>query len=263
MNPAFTTCCVSRRKALTIAAASVASLALVGCSGGTSPEPQFKTYLDGSRLSLSGDRVVYTSKQGKVAKTGIDVSEHQGYINWHKVAADDIDFAFIRLGNRGITEGGLYPDAYVSYNISAATTVGLEVHAYFFSQALTEAEAIEEADYAMQLARDNGLTTGYIAFDLETDAGRSHGMSDSAMATVAKAFCKRIEQGGFKSLVYGNKNTLPSFGSAVWNSAPIWLAQYTYQNPESPCAFTLWQYASDGWVNGIDGDVDLNVWIEE
>lgn len=254
---------LSRRTFLALTASSACALALSGCSAPKQPKPTYTTYLDDSRLSLSGDRVVYTNKKGVVAKTGIDVSEFQGYINWNAVASDGISFVFVRLGNRGNTEGGLYPDSYAAYNIAAAKAAGLQVHGYFFSQALTEAEAVEEADYAVGIARDAGLTSGYIAFDLETEAGRTHGMAGEAMAAAAQAFCARVEQHGFKSLVYGNKIELLSFGAKTWDALPIWLAQYTYGNPESPCPFVLWQYASDGRVSGVDTVVDLNIWVEE
>ena len=255
------------RRALLASAAALAGLAgaavLAGCSGSGvrgSSWGDCSTRLDGSALSFEGGRASYRP-WGKVARTGLDVSEHQGIIDWDAVASDGVDFAFVRLGNRGNTEGNLFLDNYVSYNLEGARAAGLEVHAYFFSQATTADEAAEEAAFAVDTAADNGLAGCYLAYDLEPVSGRTLGMSSDAMAEAADAFCEYVESCGYRPMLYGNRGDLVLFGEEACARWPVWLAQYTEGNPESPCDFAVWQYASDGVVAGVPAAVDLNIWV--
>ena len=140
-------------------AAALAAVTLLGslglmtaCSGGDAAEPAVQAYVspyDWSGLERSGDRLAFRQDGEVRSQLGVDVSDHQGAIDWNAVAGDGIDFAFVRVGNRGYTEGALYADARYAENIEGATSAGLNVGAYFFSQATSVEEAREEADFVL------------------------------------------------------------------------------------------------------------------
>ncbi|SDA09234.1 Glycosyl hydrolases family 25 [Ruminococcus sp. YE71] len=196
---------------------------------------------------------------------GIDVSYFQYQIDWKKVKADGVDFAIIRLGYRGYgSSGDLVLDYRFEENIKNAKAAGLQVGIYFYTQAITTAEAKEEADFCIKYLKNYSIDLP-VYFDIESvdyDIGRL----DSANLTVAqntancKAFCDRIIKAGYKAGVYAN----PYWLNYKLNAAelakkyPIWLAHYvTYTGYEGD--FSMWQYAYTGQVDGISTNVDMNV----
>ena len=191
---------------------------------------------------------------------GIDVSKWQGKIDWKAVAGAGIEFAIIRVGYRGSATGVLVEDPYFKDNISGATKAGLKVGVYFFTQAVTEAEAVEEASMAMELVKGYHLT--YPIF-IDTEGaggdGRADSLNRSLRTKVVQAFCKTIQNGGYKPGVYASTSWYKNKLYAEQLSAYfIWVAQYN-----SECTYTgkydMWQYTSSGKVSGISGNVDMNV----
>ena len=146
----------------TTVAAALTAVALLGslgfraaCGPEDAAEPAAQAYVspyDWSGLERSGDRLAFRENGEVRSQFGVDVSDHQGAIDWSAVASDGVDFAFVRVGNRGYTEGALYADARYAENIDNATSAGLDVGAYFFSQAVTVEEAREEAEFVLRLA---------------------------------------------------------------------------------------------------------------
>ena len=200
-------------------------------------------------------RVVY-EKDGVRARTGIDVSFYQADIDWPAVAADGIDFAILRLGYRGYTQGGLMMDSLFEQNLQGALDAGLEVGVYFFSQAITPREAEMEADYVISAL--NGRALSYpIAFDWETvDASdaRTNGMVGPELTQCARAFCERIQAAGYTPAVYFNQHLgYLYYDLRELTEFTLWLAEYDSQ-PDFYYHFDLWQYSHTGKVAGILND---------
>ena len=226
-------------------------------------------YFDANHHPVTGEQTIgnmkYTFREdGSLIETketyGIDVSKWQGKIDWKAVAGAGIEFAIIRVGYRGSATGVLVEDPYFKDNISGATKAGLKVGVYFFTQAVTEAEAVEEASMAMELVKGYHLT--YPIF-IDTEGaggdGRADSLNRSQRTKVVQAFCKTVQNGGYKPGVYASTSWYKNKLYAEQLSAYfIWVAQYN-----SECTYTgkydMWQYTSSGKVSGISGNVDMNV----
>ncbi len=205
-------------------------------------------------------RVTY-KKDGRQSKAGVDVSTHQKGIDWQAVAADGIDFAILRLGRRGYTEGGLFLDETFEQNLQGALDAGLEAGVYFFSQAITPEEAEEEADYVLEVLAGRELAYP-IAFDWESipeDDARTDGLDGETTTRCAAAFCKRIEEAGYRPAVYFNQTQgYLHYDLRELTDYKLWLAEYD-TTPDFYYCFDLWQYSHTGQVAGIQGDVDLDL----
>ena len=216
---------------------------------------------DWSRLDRSDpNHYSYQVDGNTVSKLGVDVSEHQGEINWEKVKADGVSFAYLRLGYRGTVAGNIVVDSLFRKNLRDAKAAGLKVGAYFYSQATTTGEAEEEADFVLKRLDGNKLDYP-VAFDLEPSdvmAGRSSELSADELAQVALAFCKRIEQGGYTAIVYGNQVDLGYYDLEQLSSYGYWYAEYG-STPSMKLRFALWQYSNAGTINGINGPVDIDL----
>lgn len=198
---------------------------------------------------------------------GIDVSKHQGEINWEQVAASGIEFAIIRVAYRGYGEAGtLVEDPYARANLEGAAAAGLDVGVYIFSQALSEEEALEEAEFLLAIIEEyREIITLPVVFDWERvnrEGSRTQGFEDDRLLTdCTLAFCKRIEEAGYQPMVYFNtfhaRNLLHL--SEV-KQYPFWLALYS-DRMRYPYKVDVWQYTDRATVPGIDGPVDKNVWI--
>ena len=206
-------------------------------------------------------RVTYAA-EGRSAKTGVDVSFYQQDIDWQAVAADGIDFAIIRLGYRGYTEGGLMMDERFQANIQGALDAGLEVGVYFFSQAITPQEAEAEAAFVLNAVEDYEITYP-IAFDWEPITGgqtaRTDGLTGEMLTQCAAAFCAKVAEAGYESAVYFNQDLgYLHYDLRELTDYTLWLAEYDTK-PDFYYHFDLWQYTHTGTVAGIQGNVDLNL----
>lgn len=195
-----------------------------------------------------------------VASVGIDVSSHQQEIDWELVAASGVEFAMLRVGYRGYTEGEIQEDAYFAQNIEGARRAGLDVGVYFFSQALNEEEALEEARFVLEKIEPYALSYP-VVFDWEDieQEARSDGMDSITLTACAKAFCEEIERAGYRAGVYFNQRFgYEEFDLQSLQEYVFWLAEYN-DTPSFSYHFQLWQYCNDGRVDGIKTDVDLNL----
>ena len=205
-------------------------------------------------------RMAYASG-GRRARMGIDVSTHQKEIDWQAVAGDGVEFAILRLGHRGYSEGGLFLDKTFEQNLRGALDAGLEVGVYFFSQAITPEEAEEEADYVLNTL--NGQELAFpVAFDWESisgDEARTDGLDGETVTRCAAAFCKRIEDAGYRPAVYFNQTQgYLHYDLRDLTDYELWLAEYG-PTPNFYYHFDLWQYSHTGRVDGIQGDVDMDL----
>ena len=225
-------------------------------------------YYDANHNKITGNQVIggvmYTfGGDGALSQSsgnrGIDVSKYQGNIDWGAVAASGIKFAIIRVGYRGSSSGALVQDPYFKKNISGATKAGIKVGLYFFTQAVNEAEAVEEASMAMSLASGYKVTYPIFIDTESASSGRANGLSKSARTAVVKAFCQTVRNGGYKAGVYASKSWYANqLNASALNGYCIWVAQYN-----SSCTYSgkydMWQYSSKGSVSGIKGNVDMNI----
>ena len=192
---------------------------------------------------------------------GVDVSKYQGNINWNQVKASGVEFAIIRVGYRGYGSGALVEDPTFRQNIRGATAAGLKVGLYFYSQAVNEAEAAEEASMVLRLCSGYNISFP-IYFDTEKvagDTGRADNISRSQRTANAVTFCDIIRNAGYRAGVY-------SYASWFYNQLnianltqySIWIAQYR-DNLTFDYNYDIWQYTSSGQVPGIPARVDMNV----
>ncbi|SFT39063.1 Lyzozyme M1 (1,4-beta-N-acetylmuramidase), GH25 family [Lachnospiraceae bacterium XBD2001] len=221
-----------------------------------------KTYFytkDG--VAVTGDQVIqgvqysFNGLGVLVPKEGIDVSKWQGNIDW-ATASSYINFAIIRCGYRGESSRGLAIDPLFSRNVQGAKANGVKIGLYFYSTAMSEAEAVEEASLAVQCAQQAGGLSLPIYIDME--AGCQAGLSNDQRTAICNAFCATVRNSGYSAGVYANKNWLTNkINTGAISGAEIWVAQYN-----TTCTYggtkKMWQYSSKGSIPGISGYVDMN-----
>lgn len=205
----------------------------------------------------------YYNENGKSASTeGIDVSAYSGDIDWKKVKESGIDFAMIRVGGRGYGESGqMYTDERAIEYINGAKEEGIKVGAYFFSQAISTEEAIEEADYVKTVLGDIKLDYP-VAYDWEIikdDDARTDSVSASQATECARAFCDRIKEHGYTPILYSPSRELYfKYDLSRLADIDIWYCEYA-NVPTFYYEFSMWQYSATGTIDGIEGAVDLNI----
>lgn len=200
------------------------------------------------------------------AKIGIDVSSHKGDIDWSAVANDNVEFAFIRTGYRGSTEGNIYIDKKSNRNIINAKENGIDVGIYFFSQAINEKEARSEAEFMIEKAKEYNISKDMpIVYDLEDvvdENARTKDLTYDKRTELAMAFGEEIKDAGYDVCIYGNKTWLvDKFDLNEISKEKIWLAAYE-EIPNFAYDFEIWQYTEEGKVSGIKGNVDLDLWFD-
>lgn len=215
---------------------------------------------DFSNLTTDGMIKNYVDTDGSVKKIGIDVSEHQGAINWEKVAGV-VDFAMIRLGYRGYGGGGLVMDAYYTANMTGAAANGVPVGIYFYSQAVSYDEGVEEANFVLSNLGDYALSYP-IVLDREDpmqEDARTNDMSKEEHTQAALGFLETIRAAGYEVMTYTNRNYYALYLDLEQiYQYPVWFAQYA-DEPDWPYEFSIWQYTENGEIPGISGTVDLNL----
>lgn len=217
---------------------------------------------DSAEANTDGDdtEIRQTSGVSKTGVLGIDVSKWQKEIDWDKVKNEGVDFAIIRCGYRGSVTGSLVEDPYFEQNIKGAQAAGIKVGVYFFTQAVNEVEAVEEASMVISLVRDYELQ--YPVF-IDTEGAGGNGRADSLnveeRTAVCEAFCTTVKNAGLEAGVYASRNWYNNkLTTSTLESYAIWLAEYR-SVPLYQGYYQMWQYTSKGKINGINGNVDLNV----
>ncbi|MDD3412707.1 MAG: glycoside hydrolase family 25 protein [Lachnospiraceae bacterium] len=195
---------------------------------------------------------------GKVGSLGIDVSKWNKEIDWQKVKDEGVEYAVIRLGYRGSSTGVLVEDPYFERNLEEASRVGINTAVYFFTQAINEVEAVEEASMCVALLDGKEIQMP-IYLDVEGSSGRADSLDPTTRTNNILAFLKTIESKGYDAGVYANKNWLTNKIEANrLEKNEIWLAQYNVIEPNYEGNYQMWQYSSKGKMNGIEGYVDMN-----
>ncbi len=202
--------------------------------------------------------------QNLPSSPGIDVSGWQGDINWNKVKASGIEFAFVRVGYRGYESGKLTEDAFGQANLDGAAAVGLKVGAYFFSQALTIQEVDQEINYMLYLIGDRKLDLPLVLdWEIPAANARTANMDRRTLTDLQLHFIKEMKKRGLEAMVYFNWHQSENlYYLDELEDAPFWLAMYQ-DRMTFPWKVEYWQYTDKGRVPGIDGPVDINVYMPD
>ena len=206
-------------------------------------------------------------KNGVTARMGIDVSEFQGEeIDWKQVKKSGVEFAIIRLGYRAYGESGdLVLDAMYEQNIREASKAGIDVGVYFFSQAISAAEAVEEAEFVLDHVKKYDIT-GPVVYDTEEikwDAARTDENTKQEFTNYCKVFCDTVSHAGYDPMIYSNMEWMAfTLDMEELSEYEFWYADYC-EIPQCPYDYKIWQYSESGAVPGISANVDLNLWFEK
>lgn len=219
-------------------------------------------------IAQNGNYIHNDSFDGAKVRNGIDVSYYQKDIDWNAVKKSGVEFVFIRVGYRGYSGGTLHEDPKFASYIQGALAADLKVGVYFFSQAITRAEAVEEAQFTLKRLSGYNLSLP-VVMDFEyaggEDGGRLYqaGLSKEAATSVCSAFCDTIAVTEYSPMIYANKNMLENHidGNTLGQKYKIWLAHYTNKSSYAG-KYSFWQYTSSGAVSGIAGRVDLDFWYD-
>lgn len=211
--------------------------------------------IQGAKYNFASDGSMMAGSNGIV---GIDVSKWNGTIDWNAVKNSGISYVIIRCGYRGSSQGTLVVDPKYEANIKGASAAGLKVGVYFFTQAINEVEAVEEASMVLDLVKNYKLAYP-IFLDVEGSGGRGDQIDKTTRTAVCKAFCQTIQNSGYTAGIYANKSWFETkIDADSLSSYKIWLAQYAAA-PTYKGRYNIWQYRSTGKVSGISGDVDMNI----
>lgn len=204
-------------------------------------------------------------KDGKaLGKPGIDVSEFQHDIDWEKVKATGMQVAIIRLGYRGYgSEGKIHLDSAYEHNLDSAIEVGMETGVYFFSSAINKEEGIEEAEFCLKHVKGKKIKLPIVIdteYVFEDEGARSNEISVEDRTAAIVGFCETIEAAGYTPMVYASRDQFVKYLDidqiGKWQ---FWLA--SYDTPVFPYHTEGYQYSPYGLVDGIETQVDLNVWM--
>ena len=206
-------------------------------------------------------RMSYYVDGNKESYVGMDISKYQGYIDFNEVKKDGIDFVIIKLGSRGYSTGQLTVDDYFQDNMKRAMDADLEVGISFSSQAITVEEAVEEAEFVLQYMQEYDISYPII-FEMEhivNDTARIDDLTKEEKTRIAETFLDKIEEAGYNVMLSGDKAWLFSdINYAALSAYDIRLEQEE-DLPDYPYRFYMWQYTQKGTVDGVSGEVPLNI----
>ena len=219
------------------------------------------TYTSENVQVLENGEFQYVENGQVISYKGIDVSKFQGKIDWNAVAADGVQFAFIRVGNRGYGSGKILDDDGFKRNIEGATKAGIKVGVYFFTQALNETELMEEVNYVLEKIAPYQVDCP-VVLDVEMvsgDEGRMNVLTAEERTHLTKLFCDSIEAAGYKSMIYLNLEMAGlHLNIEELESYDKWFAYYN-KELYYPYDYSVWQYSENGTVAGIEGSVDMDI----
>lgn len=222
---------------------------------------------DGNRVTgaqvIRGIRCEFDRDGYLISRSGVDVSSRNGTVDWEKVHAAGIRFAMVRGGYRGTGNGELILDGEAGRNLEGAAAVGISTGVYIYSQAVNELEAVEEASLAVALAREYG-TDMPLALKMDTSgpsyAGRADGLSPEDRTKIAEAFCETVRNAGYEPMIFAGENWIANNLEALENVTVWYAADDADHSDMDGCE--IWQYTAKGTVDGITGDVGVNISCE-
>lgn len=223
------------------------------------------TYAEENFITGENGLVTYEKDGEVLSKKGIDVSKYQGEIDWAAVKNDGVDYAIIRVGIRGYSEGAIMPDEFFKQNIEGAIANGIPVGVYFFTQAVNEEEALEEAQFVIDALQ--GYDLAYPVFldieDVKKENCRTNNLTQAERTANVKAFLEKIAEAGYTPGLYGNmKSYLLMLDLTSFEQYDKWFAGYTLPI-YYPYEYDMLQYSEKGRVAGIKGGVDVNICFKD
>lgn len=224
------------------------------------PYMEKNTY-DFTNLVSNDGKMKYYSDGKKISYLGVDISRYQKDVDFEALKSDGIDFVMLRVGARGYKTGEIQIDEYFHENIKKALEAGLDIGVYFFSQAVTQEEAVEEAQLVLDNIKEYEILYP-IAYDMEfieNDTARVETLTRDERTAIAAAFLNHVNNAGYTPMLYGDTEWLVKrIDVAKFNASCIWLAEEA-DIPKYPYRYEMWQYTTQGQVRGINGFVDLNI----
>ena len=222
-----------------------------------------KNTYDFTRLEEKNGLKKYVDGGKTLSYLGADLSKYNGDVNFASMKAAGVDYVMIRVGSRGYNTGKITLDEKFNDYIKGASEAGLQIGVYFASQAISQEEASQEADFVLQnLAPYQASITYPVAFDMEfaaNDEARIDGLRTADRTAIATTFLDKIKNAGYIPMVYGNKEWLiKEVDMTGLQQYDVWLSQEE-EAPDYPYQFTMWQYTTDGVLNGVPGDVGLDI----
>lgn len=222
---------------------------------------------DKNAFAHDGEQLFYQGDDAYTSRLGIDVSYHQRAIDFQQVKEAGYEFVILRLGYRGYgSAGNICEDERFAEYVRGAQAAGLDIGVYFFSQAINEAEAVEEAEFCLQQLNRVGLTpdalTMPVVYDPESildDEARTDHVTGEQFTANSVAFCERIQEAGYEPMIYANmKWEAFLLDLSELEAYPFWYADYE-PIPQTPYAFTMWQYSNTASVPGVNGACDVDI----
>ncbi len=222
-----------------------------------------KSNLDFTKIEEKAGLKRYMENGKKISYIGADISKQTGNVNFASLKAAGVDYVMIRLGGRGYSTGQITLDENFKQNIEGAIAEGLDIGVYFYSQAISQDEANEEANFVVQNLEPYRAHIKYpVAFDMEfvaNDESRIDGLSREDRTKIATSFLEGVKVAGYVPMVYGDKEWLiKEIDLAKLQDYDVWLAQEA-DMPDYPYRYAMWQYSTTGVLNGIKGDANLNI----
>ncbi len=218
---------------------------------------------DFTNLVNQSGKMKYFEGDKCVSTYGVEISKDQGYVDFNKVKKSGVSFVMLRAGARGYQTGQITMDDSFADNLKRATDAGLEVGVYFLSQAVTEAEAVEEVDAIIEALGDYRISfpIAYVCQYAKGDTARTEGVSKKDKTTIAKAFLDKVKEKGFIPLMYGTKAWLIKNVDLTFlvKDYDTWLSMPDKDLPDYPYRFTMWRYSTEGSVDGIVGSVNMDI----
>ena len=226
---------------------------------------EHNTYIKDNFECTDEGLMEYYENDALISHKGIDVSKYQEKIDWEKVADDDVEYAFIRLGIRGYKEGVISEDDNFEYNIENALKNDVAVGVYFFTQATSVQEAEEEAEFVLDKIKDYDVTYPVVldVEEISNSNARTIDLTVEERTEYCIAFCDKIKQAGYTPMIYGNLKTfMLMLDIEKLEEYDKWFAQYDTE-VYFPYEFKVWQYTDSGSVEGIGVNVDMNISFED
>lgn len=216
---------------------------------------------DFTKLVCQTNLMKYYEDGKQVSFVGADISKYQDYVDFVKLKKAGVDYVMLRVGARGYGSGQLVLDEYFQDNIRRANDAGLKIGLYFYSQAVSVEEAVEEANMVLENIGEYQITYP-VAFDMEyveNDTARVENLSKSEKTTITKAFLDTVKDAGYIPMIYGTKEWLiKRIDMSKLTEYDVWLSQQE-DIPDYPYRFSMWQYSTSATIDGIAGYADLNI----
>ncbi|SEF69174.1 glycoside hydrolase family 25 protein [Lachnospira multipara] len=225
-----------------------------------------KSIIDNDKISIDDKTGYYSYEDDKYESVaGVDLSVYQGDVDFSKVKNAGFDYCMLRVGYRTYGGGVVTADANFETYVSDALKNDLDVGVYFFTSAISTAEAKEEAQFVLDAIKPYNITYPVVVDVEEIVSGtsRQESLSVEELTEIVKIFCETIEDAGYDVMIYSNlKGFIANVNLEELEDYDKWFANYD-TTPYYPYKFTMWQYSQSGSVDGIDGDVDLDIYLKE